>query len=413
MRLVLHKHTVSSLRVGAGEGWSDGVLSVDVDTVARLFPEQQGLRFAGLRAAAPGARLRFGPVLDVTEIRCCAQGAAFPGLTGPEAQGEVRSLTILENAALAVVSNLQGVQEGLIDMASAWSPFSDMHMLICLVDVSPELNREEADAAIRLFQYRLSEHLAALAAGAPDARQEELDWQPDPPGCASLPMVGAVYFIQSQGALRRTYLYGQAADSMTPRFLHPFEPLAGALSSGNYVMPSNKTCSFIHQRAPVLRALLERHGRDWRFGGVLLAPEPSTRKDKEATAQTLAAMARERGFAGVIINQEGGGNADMDIMLACRAMEKQGIASVLLLNEFAGPDGRTPSLTESVPEARFIVSTGNNEHLAELAGESEWAGFPLETPLFEDGTGLTRVPLSRIYASANQLGFGQLSCETL
>jgi len=412
MRLVLRKHRVDALVVGDENAWSKHVLTVAPEAVSAIFPKRDGLRLTEIRAAAPLSSIRFGPVLDVVGIRYCHNGPAFSGITGPASNELERKLTLLENSAVCVVSNLAGVQEGVIDTDAHWSPLSSLHCLICVVDVSPALDKAEADADIRLFQCRLAELLASLASEDKADEEEILEWQPDLHEAEHLHKVGAVYFIQGQGALRRTFYQGVAADDMKPLLINPLHCLGGALTSGNYVMPSNKTCTYIHHQAPVLRELLARHKTDWNFSGVILSNEASDAQAKEDNVKDILELAKGLGLQGVIINQEGGGNADLDIMLACRTLESAGIATVLLVNEFAGADGKTPSLTEYTHEARCMVSAGNNDYPAKLLPVQDFVGFPMGILQQDALTGVVVLPLTRHYGSTNQLGFGRLSCES-
>ena len=99
-------------------------------------------------------------------------------------------------------------------------------------------------------------------------------------------------------------------------------------------------------------------------------------------------------------------------MLLCRLLTQSGMKTVLLVNEFAGSDGRTPSLAETTPEATAIVSTGNNDHRITLPSRKEFIGFSPLQGMEGDVAGEVTVPLARIYASTNQLGFNSLSCRT-
>lgn len=408
--LTLRHVAVRSLTLGEQDTWEDGRLLVSRATVDGLFPQRPDMRLREVRAYAPGAATRLGPVLDTVDLRHCANGSAFPGVTGAPPQGEHVRLTLLDRVAVCVVSNLPGVQEGIIDMQSPYSPFGELFLLACAVDVQPDADREDADRAIRLFQCRLAETLAGLASDAP-AAEELLQW-PAAPTAPHLPRAGAVYFVQSQGALRRTLFHGEYADPLSPGCVNPLELLAGALVSGNYVMPSNKSCTYIHHAAPVLSSLQAGHGRDWQFTATILVNERSDMTAKRETAATVARIAQEQGLQALLINQEGGGNADIDIMLTCHELEIRGIKTVLLLNEFAGADGRNPSLTECAPEARYMVSTGNNDYLATLQPVTDFLGFPLQILGSQDPKGPLQLPLTRLYASTNQLGFGKLSCVT-
>ena len=432
MELILLRHAVRRLALGAHTSWHAGAMCVSLADVHRLFPARGGIRLRDVRAASPGDSLRFGPVLDVVGARCGVDGSAFPGWNGAAPAGERRTLHILDNLAISVAANLPGIQEGLIDMtAPMHSPFANLHHLLCVVEVEKGADKEAADAAIRRFQCRLAEHVAAHAVHSEADRQERFTWPL--PGKRLLPRVGMAYLVQSQGVLRRTYLDGVALDAgrlagsdadrlggntagndpgpFAPAAISPLRLLSGALVSGNYVLCCNKTCTYIHQEHPVVRQMLLRHGTDFDFGGVVMANEASTTEGKCETAREVARLARESGWQGAVVNQEGGGNADTDCMLVCRELERAGIATVLLVNEFAGPDGLTPSLAETTPEARWIVSTGNNDAVLELGAVQEAPGF-LEGLLGPLPAGPVKVPMTRLYASTNQLGYNVLSCET-
>lgn len=415
MKLTLRSHRLKALDLGPGHGWSDGRLTVDPAKVAELFPDDPALRLADVVAGRPGQGLRFGPVLDVVPLRACRQGSAFPGVTGEAPAKGTRTLDVLEGGALAVAANMPGIQEGLVDMsgqADAYCPFAATFNLVCVVEVAPDADRAKVDAALRRFQCRLAESLAALAGGCPPDAERVLAWPPTPaPG---LPRLGAAYFIQGQGDLRRTFFHGRPADGLAPLLVDPLDLLAGAVVSGNYVMCCNKTCTYIHQNHPVVLAMLEGHGKTLDFVGVILANEGSRVEDKQETAARVAELALSLGVQGVVLNQEGGGNADMDIMMACQALEKAGVATTLLVNEFAGADGATASLTQTTPEALTIVSAGNNDQVIDLPAPTRFAGFPMPAALAgQDPTGPLRLPLTRVYASTNQLGFNRLSCQSL
>lgn len=422
MELNLLRHDVHRVAIGERTSWHDGTITLNAEDAHRLFPSRGGVRLRDIRTASPGESIRFGPVLDVTGVRCGIDGSAFPGWNGAPPPGPARTLHVLDGLAVSIVANLPGIQEGLIDMtAYPHTPFAGLRHLVCVVEVEKGADRETADASIRRFQCRLAEYVASHAVHSEADRHERFTWPL--PSCAGLQRVGMAYLVQSQGVLRRTYLDGAALDAgggtgtkapprpFSPEEISPLRLLSGALVSGNYVLCCNKTCTYIHQEHPVIRELLRLHGKTLDFGGVVLANEASTPEGKEETARAMARKARELGWQGAIINQEGGGNADTDCMLVCREMERAGIATVLLVNEFAGADGLTPSLADTTPEARWIVSTGNNDAVLALPEVGEAVGF-LEPLLGALPAGTVRVPMTRLYASTNQLGFNVLSCVT-
>jgi glycine reductase complex component B subunit alpha and beta len=414
MGLQLARHQIRKIILEKKSRLEGPILYVDAEEVQSIVRREKSLRLVRIATAHPGDPVRMGPVLDVVEPRAKddPQASAFPGWTGPPRAAGLGRTHVLSGMALVAVGRLAGVQEGIIDMgaeASSYSPFARTHNLILVFDAAKEANRVAVDEAIRRSLLRIAEYLASLARKMEPDHSESWEWPPAP---CSLPRAALVYLVQSQGELRRTYLYGQPVDSIVPTLLDPLEVLDGAVVSGNFVLPSNKTCTYIHQNHPPIIEMLRRHGADLAFSGVILANEASLMADKERSAQFTEKLARLLGVHGVLINQEGGANTITDVMMLCRLLSRSGIKTVLLVNEFAGGDGTTPSLAETTPEATAIVSAGNNDHRITLPARKEFIGFAPLAGLEGDAAGEIVVPLSRIYASTNQLGFNILSCRT-
>ncbi len=409
MQLTLARHAVQGIRLGDATCLRHGFLYVDPDALRSLWKGAPALHLDAICVTNPGESVRFGPVLDITGARCCAGGTAYPGFRGEAPCSSV--IHVLDNVAVAMVANLPNVQEGFVETtpeASTYTPFADTFNLVISFTVEQGVDKEKADAAIRAFQLEVSEMLGGLGLDRYPEREERFVWPPPP--APSLPKVALVYFVQSQGAMRRTFVRGREADSMEPCVENPLDILAGIVVSGNYVLSCNKSCTWIHNEHPLVRALFDRHGRELCFSGVLMACERNDLEAKRDVAVRLSRLAVELGVDGVIINQEGGANSDMDLMLACKEMESAGIATVLLANEFAGKDGRTPSLGYTIAEAGWIVSTGNNEAEVRLPAVERFVGASLLAGLAADGRAAVRLPLTRVYASTNQLGKHTLSC---
>jgi glycine reductase len=414
MELELARHWVSRIRISKGTRLEGQDLYVDPEELEAVVGAETSIRLARVAAVHPGESGRIGPVLDVVEPRAKedSQASAFPGWTGPPGAAGHGRTHVLGGMVVAAVGRIAGVQEGIIDMgieAKPYSPFSRTCNLVLVFEAAEGADRLAMDGAIRKSLLRVAERLAALGRSqAPDCSERWI-W---PPGESSLPRTALVYQVQSQGDLRRTFVYGQPADSILPALLNPLEVLDGAVVSGNFVLPSNKNCTYIHQNHPLVLEMLRRHGSDLAFAGVIFANEASLLADKERSAQFVEKLARFLSVQGVVINQEGGANTLADVMLLCRLLTQSGMKTVLLVNEFAGGDGKTPSLAETTAEATAIVSTGNNDHRITLPPRKEFIGFfPLQG-IEGDVAGEITVPLARIYASTNQLGFNGLSCRT-
>jgi glycine reductase len=310
------------------------------------------------------------------------------------------------------VAKIPGVQEGLIDMqeeAGPFCPFARTLNVVLYFARPEEMAPSIADQAIRESILRVAEFLGALASGIESGQVESLNW---PLPESHLPKAALVYFVQSQGNLRRTYLNGQSMDEMSPTLISPLHVWDGAIVSGNFVMPSNKTCTYIHQNNPLIEEMFRRHGKTHSFEGVILSNEMSRLDEKQKAVQGIFELIKHLQVSGVVINQEGGANTLTDVMMLCGKLEPQGIKTVLILNEFAGSDGTTPSLAETTPPAEYIVSTGNNDYRLTLPAVEKFVGSDTFPGLEGVTTGAIVLPLTRVYSSTNQLGFNSLSCRT-
>jgi glycine reductase len=120
------------------------------------------------------------------------------------------------------VAKIPGAQEGLIDMqeeAGPFCPFARTLNVVLYFDRPEGMAPSIADKAIRESILRVAEFLGALASGTESGRLvESLNW---PLPESHLPKAALVYFVQSQGNLRRTYLNGQPMDEMSPATISP------------------------------------------------------------------------------------------------------------------------------------------------------------------------------------------------
>jgi glycine reductase len=211
--------------------------------------------------------------------------------------------------------------------------------------------------------------------------------------------------------LRDTYLYGSSVEKGAPILVHPNEIMDGAIVSGNYVIPSNRNATYVHLNNPIIHELYRRHHIDLVFGGVVLCNEHSDLEAKENTAYETVKVLKRHGTDGVIITKEGGGNADTDLMLMCRACETQGIQTVLVGNESAGTDGADPSLAHTVRHADAFVTTGNNDEPAALDAVERLIGRGPLPGISGDLKNRLTIPVGRIHGATNLLGFNKLSCR--
>jgi glycine reductase len=166
------------------------------------------------------------------------------------------------------------------------------------------------------------------------------------------------------------------------------------------------------QRNSLVRSLYREHGQRVNLVGVvLMRGYEQSADDKQRAAQAAAERALEVGADGVIITTDAGGNSHTDVMLTCRACEQAGIRTTVVLAEETDPESTRPILTDWVPEADSIVSTGNVEELVE-----EWKPERvLGGDTLLDGTNAANagpIPVRNYLGAANQMGQLALGART-
>lgn len=404
MELTIRNFPVRDIVFGAPSSYRDGVLTVDGRALERAVLDGLTGYRVSFDAAKPGESCRILHIMDAVKPAWKPEGSPFPGwLPGADRAG--RGVTHrLEGMALMQSCVYPGIQEGVVDMGgegARYGIFSQTVNLVMLTELTDPGKTKHAFALeTELMLLRAAEYLARLTAGCGGYEALRLDDSP----AAGLPTLGYICYIQAQGDLRNVHLNGGDCTAMKPVRLPPAAVLDGAVVSANYIIACQKNPTFLHQDSPVIRALWARHGGDCSFGGVILSTESSMLEDKQENARRCAELAAEAGWDGVIITQEGGGHADVDLMLALDACEARGVRVVLETNEIAGPLGDLPPLVSCSNGADAIVTNGNNDALITLdpvarcigAGDI-LGGRHAAKDGFETSLGI-------LYAATNQLG---------
>jgi hypothetical protein len=223
----------------------------------------------------------------------------------------------------------------------------------------------EVDAAIRRSTLRVARDLAFATLGQEPDEVSTFGWPPSPVDDATLgdrahPAVVAIMQVASEGPLTDTFLGGEPLRSLTPTVTDPRRVLAGDLTNGAYDWPAVRNVTAVYQDSALVRELFGAHGDRLRFAGMILAPGYlDTAAEKQAAAATTARLAREFGADGAICTTFSSGNSHTDTMLTVRACESLGVGTVALVCETNG------GLTDHVPEADCLVSTGNEDELVE------------------------------------------------
>lgn len=412
--LELARYPVTFLSLDGETGYADGHLVIDREALRRHLVVEPLLADVELHVAAPGDRTRILHVADVIEPRWKPpeDGNPFPGSLGRLSQAGVGRTHVLEGAAVVTASPFPTSEEAIIDMCgqgSALSRFGRTGNLVVVPRPREGANPGEFGLAVMRTGLRAAAFLAAATRGREPERVERFAWEPAGRPADGLPRVGYLYYVYSHGIGRQKLFYGRSTKDLLPTVIHPNEPLDGAIVNDGYSKPTkNATHDILNH--PVIRELYRRHGRDLFLAGVVLANHHAASGDKEATAFLGARLLKQvLGVGGAVISKDGGGQADVDLMLACTACERLGVRTVLLAKEETGAEGG--ALVDMAPEADAIVSVGNCPERVRLAERMDrvLGGREFLGAIQGDVAGAVEIPVQNLIGAIDPLGGSRLA----
>ena len=286
------------------------------------------------------------------------------------------------------------------------TPFHRTYNVVVAFKVKTGLSDVKYHDAIQQAQLRVARRLAEATLKLP-------------PECVSsyaldkvdrnLPYVVLVHGLRGHQDAPPFWLYGQGMyPGRMPMFAHPAEFFVGAVTSSPLVGAATYVSTWLWLNHPTVQSLSREHGKTLNFLGAFLHVRPDTQAEKEFIAHRIALQAKAMGVNGAIIGSPATGNVVVDNMMACRAMEAEGIKVVYLTHEYA-PENAGPRLPFLVPEADAIVSTGTWEMEIELGSAKRVIG-PVEIPLNMDAApNVQRVPAKGPFKFNNLRGlFGSI-----
>ena len=380
-----------------------------------LLPSEFDVEGADVQVVRPGEPVRVTHVLDAVEPRIRPDGrAAFPtdGKAGAGRTNRLDGVVVLSCLDFAAEERPLHEQESIVDLAGPGAEFTPFAHETCVVlTFRPgEAGNEHAEGAARKTTLRVAEELARPTLDTEPAMVESFELGVNG---ENLPGVAALIQLSDLGPLYHLFVYGTpAGQAGLPRIVDPAELLDGAVTSGEYHWAAMRNPTVFFQRNALVRSLYSEHGKRLRFAGVvLMRGYEQSADDKQRAAEAAAARAQELGADGVVITTDAGGNSHTDVMLTCRACERAGIRTTVILAEETDPESTRPILTDWVPEADSIVSTGNLEELVD-----EWKPERvLGGDTLLDGTAAGNagsIPVRNYLGAANQMGQLTLGART-
>lgn len=426
MRLELGLIKIKDVQFGDKTEVRQGVLYVNKQELINAVSGDDRIASVDVDLVHPGEEVRIIPVKDVIEPRVKVSGAGnvFPGMLGKvEMVGDGRT-HVLQGAAVVTTGKIVGFQEGIVDMTGPgadYTPFSKTHNVVVIAEPKAGILQHDHEASVRMIGFKAAAYLAEAGKNVePDEVKvyEHLPFIEGAKKFPNLPKVVYVYMLQTQGLLHDTYVYGVDAKKILPTLISPTEVMDGAIVSGNCVSACDKNPTYVHENSPVIMDLLDRHGKDYNFLGVVITNENVTLADKERSSNFTAKLVQMLGADAVIISEEGFGNPDADLMMNCVKIEKKGIKTVLVTDEYAGRDGGSQSLADANPLANAVVTAGNANEVITLPVMKKVIGHPAVADVIAGGfsgslhaDGSITAEIQVITGATNELGFFKLTAK--
>ncbi|HHU03984.1 MAG: glycine/sarcosine/betaine reductase component B subunit [Saccharofermentanales bacterium] len=428
MKLELGYIDIKGIRFDDYNAIEDGVLVVDPDELVKPVLEDELIKSAHFEIATPGESIRITPVKDVIEPRVKVEGSGdiFPGMIAKvDTVGSGRT-HVLRGMAVVTAGPIVGFQEGIIDMTGPgadYTPFSQLHNLVLVIEME--------DSGAAAHEYEKAARMAGLATAvrvgelARELEPDEVEVFETPTIAQSysdelkdLPRVAYVMMLQSQGLLHDTYVYGVDAKRTLSTMLSATEVMDGAIVSGNCVSACDKNTTYHHLNNPVIQDLFKQHGKTLNFVGTIITNENVYLADKLRSSDWTAKLANFLSLDAAIVSQEGFGNPDTDLILNCKKLEAQGIKTVIITDEYAGPDGKSQSLADADAAADAVVTGGNANEPIFLPAMDRVIGtldYVDKIAGGHDGSlladGSIEAELQVITGATNEMGFNRLSAR--
>ena len=237
------------------------------------------------------------------------------------------------------------------------SPWSVTTNVVVRCVPSPGIQVAEADRAVQAAGASVATALAGPTAGA--APDDVRTIGPPPPVDAALPAIAVILQVASEGPLLATFLDGEPLDEFAPHIFDERALHEGRLTNGAYDWPGVRTVTAVYQDLALLRELRAAHGaaavrRPDPRPGLPRRRRPEAPRSRGLGRARRRARGRRRGVHDVLER-----NSHTDTMLTVQACERRGIGTVALVCETNG------GLTDHVPQADCLVSTGNEDELVD------------------------------------------------
>ncbi|SHJ78370.1 glycine/sarcosine/betaine reductase component B subunit [Hespellia stercorisuis] len=317
-----------------------------------------------IKLAVPGESCRILSIHDVMQPRCKADApeTSYPGIWGKLApMGEGRTVALKG----VVVSDIYYAKCNIkyyMDMGGPCAKYSNFsrHFHVIL-DATPAEGVSDASyaEALKYASLTINVFLAKLGIGKTPDETEIFEREPVGPGPDGKPLPKVAYLVTHM-ASHDTWnflVYGQSAINFLPTILQPTEILDGAMI-WRYWEPN-----YYLQNELYIKELMNRHGKDIEFVGVVFANNVMKIDGKDTMGLMAATLCKETlGADCVIVNKSGMGHCQLDSALAFNWAEKMGMPCVMNLSAVSN-DKPGDMLVISDPKIDAVINSGRNYDL--------------------------------------------------
>lgn len=362
-RLQIDYIHIKDVKFGDRTALDHGVLTIDKQELL----DMAGSELFGkldIKLARPGENCRIFGIHDIMQPRCKADApeTSYPGIWGKLAPvGEGRTVA-LKGVVVSDIYYAKCNVKYYLDMGGECARYTNFsrHFHVIL-DAEPAEGVSDLSyaEALKYASLTINVRLAKLGIGETPDETKTYQLGPVGPGPDGKPLPRVAYHVVHM-ASHDTWnflMYGQSALNFLPIVVQPTEILDGAMI-WRYWEPN-----YFLQEEIYIKELMERHGKDIDFAGVVFSNNVMKIDGKDTMGMIAATLCKETLKADcVIVNKSGMGHCQLDQALAFNWEEKMGMRCVMNLSAVSN-DRPGDMLVIADPRIDAVINSGRNYDL--------------------------------------------------
>ena len=362
-RLQIDYIHIKDVKFGDRTALDHGVLTIDKQELL----DMAGSELFGkldIKLARPGENCRILGIHDIMQPRCKADApeTSYPGIWGKLAPvGEGRTVA-LKGVVVSDIYYAKCNVKYYLDMGGECARYTNFsrHFHVIL-DAEPAEGVSDLSyaEALKYASLTINVRLAKLGIGETPDETKTYQLGPVGPGPDGKPLPRVAYHVVHM-ASHDTWnflMYGQSALNFLPIVVQPTEILDGAMI-WRYWEPN-----YFLQEEIYIKELMERHGKDIDFAGVVFSNNVMKIDGKDTMGMIAATLCKETLKADcVIVNKSGMGHCQLDQALAFNWEEKMGMRCVMNLSAVSN-DRPGDMLVIADPRIDAVITSGRNYDL--------------------------------------------------